>query len=399
MKADVTIYLPGVIAIGAWLMLEPYIVWQTNVFQVVFMGFACVIWAAGVLYKGSEWKRLDLVSFFLLLLFIFYYYRPGLNNGLNYSGFLIVLFSLSVFFAMTYDLKRKTFYYFRLVFVWSLVPGMFVWFVYAAGIPIDWMVIGELTGEQVLNPQKALMGIGYVVLPGSVILDYWLDSGFPLYQLCAMYDEPGVVGTIAALLLVSDKVDLSKRVNQVLFLAGVITFSLAFFLMLIIYALMNINKPVLIFIGWGVTLGFIGLLVMPAEYYEQFSSLVIGRLDMSTGSMAGDNRETELLHAYWDRWLNTDIFNLLLGLATVVSGDVGSSWKSIVILKGLLGIVGLFLLFSTLLLRYYAGYASICFSVIFIASVYQRPMVLVLPLIVIFVGGLINLQTKYKLHH
>ena len=226
-------FLTGLLA---WLLLMPYIVWSNRAILTLSFFFLVIAYLL-YLYKDNflvERKSLFLVSlWFVCSLFLL---QPGMPNGTSYTGYFFLLSTLGIFLILPERLKISSYYQFKLIFTVSLLPGMFYWILHTVGINIDFAIIGQIADDQMLNPQKSETGTFYYLLPGSVILNYTLD--YPLFRLCGMFDEPGIVGTISALLLAADRVDLSKPTNLLLLLAGIMSLSLAFVVILTIYAVL-----------------------------------------------------------------------------------------------------------------------------------------------------------------
>ena len=80
--------------------------------------------------------------------------------------------------------------------------------------------------------------------------DYYVTSFVHIgsfIRACGFFNEPGFYGTIIALFLVIDGINLKKLDNVIILIAGVLTFSAAFYILLIGYAILKlvISKPVL----------------------------------------------------------------------------------------------------------------------------------------------------------
>ena len=64
---------------------------------------------------------------------------------------------------------------------------------------------------------------------------YDSDYGFVRYRFCGPYDEPGVIGTMVSIILYGERYNLKDYRNLVLFIAGICSFSMFFFVVTAIY--------------------------------------------------------------------------------------------------------------------------------------------------------------------
>ena len=77
-------------------------------------------------------------------------------------------------------------------------------------------------------------------------------ANVPVYRFMGPFDEPGVLGTISALLLSADKLNLNKNSNKIIFFSGLISLSLAFYVLISLYFILamvlKLNKRNILFI-------------------------------------------------------------------------------------------------------------------------------------------------------
>ena len=114
-----------------------------------------------------------------------------------------------------------------------IVPGIVFWFIHSAiGDPYLFS-IGIVPDNIVPNSLKVLHGEYYLKYPLSLNLSSFL--GQTVYRLLGPYDEPGVIGTLAALILSADNFRLNSKSNLILIIAGILSFSLTFYILTVLY--------------------------------------------------------------------------------------------------------------------------------------------------------------------
>ncbi|WP_161821228.1 hypothetical protein [Sporotomaculum syntrophicum] len=208
--------------------------------------------------------------------------------------------------------------------------------------------------------------------------------------MCGPFNEPGVVGTFAALLLIADQFNLRKIGNLILLVAGVLSFSLAFFILcagyVVFCAITEKRKDLLAMIMVGLF-----LLVYLLPYLRSVNPVVdelAARFEISGKGLAGDNRTNRAYDAFFAVYMQTE--ERWLGLGTGVNDRFGAtlSYKDLIIDYGLVGFACLML---GLLLLPMAGKwgerKCIYFVLLFLISIYQRPNVMTLSYLALLFGG------------
>ena len=108
-----------------------------------------------------------------------------------------------------------------------------------------------VTGWAQINGRDELeSSVNYYIDNLGTYRDYYVTSFVHIgsfIRACGFFNEPGFYGTIIALFLVIDGINLKKLDNVIILIAGVLTFSAAFYILLIGYAILKlvISKPVL----------------------------------------------------------------------------------------------------------------------------------------------------------
>ncbi|KAF1086093.1 hypothetical protein SPSYN_00831 [Sporotomaculum syntrophicum] len=275
--------------------------------------------------------------------------------------------------------KLKVFHYFRKIMVVLLFLGILVY-----GMR---MLLGTGLFEKAYFYSKVLAAHGYYYLHFSHF--YILEGGY-VSRMCGPFNEPGVVGTFAALLLIADQFNLRKIGNLILLVAGVLSFSLAFFILcagyVVFCAITEKRKDLLAMIMVGLF-----LLVYLLPYLRSVNPVVdelAARFEISGKGLAGDNRTNRAYDAFFAVYMQTE--ERWLGLGTGVNDRFGAtlSYKDLIIDYGLVGFACLML---GLLLLPMAGKwgerKCIYFVLLFLISIYQRPNVMTLSYLALLFGG------------
>ena len=418
--------LAPLFALCAWVTLNPYFLWNSlRHMAIAGMLSGCLAIAAFLL--GDRPRRRELPGFILICLFVLYISMlPKLDGSTTRWYFVLpTIFAL----AMFSDQRRgKVLQWFGWIFAVSLIPGIVVSLSKIADLPI------QMDRLPLLNPTMAEAGGFYLHAPGALLLSgnhVSLPWGGELYRLCAMYDEPGMVGTVSAFLLAGNRFRLKPLPFFIVFVGGVLSFSLAFIVMATIgflFRLVQARSP-LTLLPLAI-LGLFGLLVLglikpdgpdqqqtapaPARTHAQAQSIsrpqaLVVPADNETTSATStgaavsaapvvvqppepdqqlrqteyiNNRSLPEMDKLFARYLNADTRTLLFGMgadSSVVHGGVSQVVTRILTDFGLIGaaLFALAMISLTLAITHNAKRRLwvLLFFGLFALSIYQRPIV------------------------
>ena len=369
------------LALLAFLSLYPYFIWGYYGATIIGM-FFIFIFSQLLIFNKIKTNKKNILSFvFVFLLYIIYNSKDIEVTDLLW-GLVIAYFSISTNLEVV-----KSFKFLQKLISYILLPGAILWLVH--------ILLGNNSAFhfftlQPFNPIKQQYGVEFYSYIVSIIPNYDVPSNF--YRFLGVFEEPGVVGTAAALILVADKINLKENQNKLLFLYGVISFSLAFYGLIILYVIFFKVKKIKNIITIVLSLLFITFYAINNDF---FKSLIISRLaiDPKTG-FAGNNRATDYLNYMFEQWLSLfDLRVFLFGFNDVIN-DGYSSLKQIPVEKGLLGIIvlSLFMFYLSLRNKVSKGRTKslILVFLIFLASLYQRPDFFSLYFILIYSYAIIN---------
>lgn len=339
----------------------------------------------------------DLLSGLILFLSCSsYLFLIGLNLGA------LVISSLVILLYFTDDeTVFETFLKFKGILAIILFPSSIVWLVHITLSNNIFLNLGEVELSSIPNQYKVEMGMYYYIYPFMTIVSYDVPSSF--YRFPGPFDEPGVVGSLAGMILCADKFNLKNKTNKVLFFSGIISFSLAFYVMIFLYFLLTFTKAIkrnLIYSSIFIISAFIA---STSSYLSEYiDKLIFSRLAYSNGSFAGDNRTSEYFDSQFNQWLNTD--DLYIRLFGYKSTELGgsSSFKQVFLLSGVIGFFLLVLIFILFFYKKFNGKLDLyvlSFMLIFILSFYQRPDLASVHLFIIFSFGISYLSLKDSKKH
>lgn len=188
-----------------------------------------------------------------------------------------------------------------------------------------------------------------------------------------MYDEPGVVGTIAGAILMTRQFNFKKWINIPIFIAGILSFSLFFYVIFAIYVILfaKIRYKV-------ITTVLVALAVYLWQENEILERYVFSRLEIENGEWTGDDRTK----AHFDYWYKTEFVNskdFYFGLgrsANTLYNQGGASYKDVIVNYGIIFFViymGTFTLFGLYRLKFSKEF-FIYFFLLY-GVIYQRPFI------------------------
>lgn len=193
-----------------------------------------------------------------------------------------------------------------------------------------------------------------------------------LIRFMGFFDEAGVVGTICAILLLTERFDLKKWENVVVLIAGVLSMSFFFFLVCFVFLILKVPfKLKIVVVLIGITLFFV--LRENEILYDVFFS----RFTINDGQLVGMNREHGYFSDYFEKFRHTSAYWTGLGHGTgELLNEGGSSYKQVIVDYGVI-------FFVLYLGCFYLNALSISkrpsmllfFSILLLGTMYQRPFV------------------------
>lgn len=421
----------------ALVSLNPYFIWSHQKLYYAIATLILLVSYAGC-FRSLALTREHLflsVAFSLFLLYISI--LPKVHGGTT-RWFFLIPFTVALL-TVGHSERQRALEMFYWIFALSLVPGIILWICLAAGIPLEFRYLIPPYGP---FADVTKTGIYYLELPGVLFLNtnmMMLPNGGIVFRLCGIYDEPGTVGTIAALCLAATRFRFRDFRDGILLIAGLMSFSIAFAVLTLVGCIaisFASRRPWLVIPAvLSATVGAIPLsglewksdqplvsnvtVLVPADKREIFlagqlspdknseSSTVLGRLIVGKElrlrpSTAFDNRAMPEMHRLFTNYLHSSAKAHLFGLgsdASIVYGGASSSWTSILTNYGIIGFTCLFLLFLTpLVYLWRAGQLDtfvVIFCTLFLMSFYQRPVIWLPAQMLLFFSGLYYVESSH----
>lgn len=314
-----------IFSVSMFLLSKSYFTWHSVYFNKIILFLV-------ILLSLLNARRLSKHDILIIPLFIFYMSYIGFAGGYNVLGF-IALFSVIYILLIKKENILLYFKYFKYIFCISLFLSLLSYIlIVILNLNLPFNLIPSL------NPIKGIDYCQYLFLvsEGPIGLRYLNIRFF------GMFDEPGVVGSFVSFFLLADRFNLRSKQNIILFIAGVLSFSLFFYINVLIYLLYISNNKSRFYI---ILASF--LIFFMTKNNAIVNTLVWDRFSIVQGKMKGDNRSSTHLDNTYRDYLHTP--DLLTGKGTEFASqnfEGSSSYKTIIVAYGLPFFVSIVLAFS-----------------------------------------------------
>lgn len=350
-RIDITTILGWILGILVFLRTRPVYLWTVEEtirpICTIFVMLICVTNISRE--KGTFWIFLFLAASYVWA--VVFVDHSGILTLLNFLTFAFIPIIRKELILKAYSVFRVILIFF---FVLSIINYV-LWLYNMAGV-------GEI-----IEPLNSLKTTKYLKFPFMVT-----TLGETSRRFYSIFDEPGVVGTICGLILISEQMNLRKLGNWVFLLAGALSLSFYFYVALIVGLVLFSTK---LKFRWLIVPVFAaGLLV---TYNNPFMyDIVWSRFewDADEGWFAGDNRNNDDLTEHFETIVGTEEF--FTGEGSKVAKDfyTSSSLNLVIVRHGLIFIVLNLLGFAILSLREIRNkFIWMSFFIFFILTNYQRP--------------------------
>jgi hypothetical protein len=355
----------------AIVLSSPYFVWESQllIFRITHLVGNIILLFIILKHNNYLIFNIELVLFFLLVSL----YTMFAGTEIHEFSYLPLLSLL--FISLRPIQQLRIFNYFVTILAVFYFIGLLSYLLSILGLNIQ---IGSATAPNMSkNP--------YLVFFGHVE-----ESGLPIYRFSGIFDEPGVVGTLNGLILSSIGISTRNIKSIIILLAGLVSFSLAFYIILILFILFNLNFK-------NIFLAVFILITLILFSGDKFNDLIISRLAIEDGRLAGDNRTTLVFDEWYEEYLTKGGKDLILGrgkgsFKTIEEVQGVSTYKVFIINYGLIG-VGLIICFYASCVYFINNSKKGWFLLfIFIISAYQRSYLLDFYSLIMFFGGLSQLK-------
>ena len=407
---DITVFLYALV--GFW-ALNPYIIWNE------LSGFGGI---------GPYLPRVTELLLFISLV-VFDFPRRTINKSkLTICVLLIMLFQLvlifrscsvlsiiniysrvskylafALFLLLDEEMQARIFKLFVKLYIIALVPALIVLLLHFVGVSVPFSIIRNTYNESTYTRTY------YRMYPGAVYRTVSYLINFNQWRICGMMTEPGVIGTFSAFIAICTMKKIKEKPGLwINILGGILSFSLAFYVMSIIGLVLRFvkkNKKAIFIIIGILFLGY--YLFISIDFKNEQLTNLQQRIIITNGALNGDNRENSSYKKEFDMFLDSgDAETLLFGNgegSTLNNPNMveSFSYKSIIYDYGFIGFT--FIIFWISLCAYFTSKGQLIknldyFSlfIVFILSIYQRPNVLDAAYIIALFGGLSYMERSNK---
>lgn len=337
-----------------FMLTPPYYVWKA-ISPIVFVVLC-------ILLTLKHIKRNSLKHYVTFLFIIFIYIYIAFKSETNIFG-IINLTGICTIFLISEQFLNNVFKNYISIYSISLIPSICVYFlVYVLGIDISYSHI---------EPLNHLKSYNYLQYPFLVQANNVINIILP--QFFGYYDEPGVIGTVSGVILVSSRFNLKKMINIPVFIAGILSFSFAFYVIVLVYGLLFFKLKYKLLIA----IITIGIVILFSEN-EILNNYVFNRFEYKDGKLVGDNRSMDKgFDSRYSQYMKSDDFYFGLGLkASQEFNRGGASYKDLIISYGIITFIFFISIFILLAFwRFQLKIEFLVYILILLAVLYQRPFI------------------------
>ena len=349
------------------LTMSPSFLWQTHL-----TFYLSILFPLSVFIINPKLDKSNAVPIFFVTVLLMYNLR---ESFLYFALRFFVIFIL----ISSYESRKKIYSYSHSFLAFFLLISLLVYgLVVVLGIELPYVIVDPS------NEAKDDLGVFYHQYPFLTVSYYY---GIASPRFASMFDEPGVVGTIATLFLFAERYKMNKWQNIVFLLSGLFSLSLFFIGMALIFIPFFMIKEkvqfkyVLLFFGM-----IVGLILFAVSYIDiDFEELVLNRLSNDDGGIVQDNRSTDYFDSVFSRFMNGDIMLVLFGKGINAHLQIDpaiQSYKMIIYDNGLLYLIITLLAFLVMAYKKLWKYSIILFFayvLLFFAEYYNRPSFILTP--------------------
>lgn len=330
-------------------------------FLSLFVARLCV--PLGILYL-CRIRRCTKGNIWLLILPVSYWLMQIIHTNGGYSGGgELTFFSTAVFVLLPDRIKRDIFQTFYSIVQAANVVSLILWVIFIIGGT-------SFFQQELFYAQNGLESAHYYRFLIFAIYKY--GHSFP--RLCGIFNEPGALGTVCALLLICTFKRTRFLEKFLLIATGIMTFSFAFFLIVFLFLAVYLysKDPRNLVILCIVAIIFLQL--PKIDFHNEALNATAARFSITSDGFAGDNRTNSTFDLAYDQFLNSNDIWFGRGAGTLLGGSTASYKSSYIVPYGILGtafLLGSWLWFA--LRRAQTNKQCLLYIFFFFLSLYQRP--------------------------
>lgn len=359
-------YIPWFAAILLFLLIPPYFMWgilSNTLIRILLTIVLCSLFIRNkqpISNKDGKLKTLFIVT-------LVYYILIGIFNGQSNINGIIARCTMFLYIAIPFassDFSKTV--YDKFTSLYSVIISISLLSYVGAQLGIM-----PTIGEIVVKEHNRF----YAVYPMLV-----MDRSFDFLRFYGPFNEPGVVGTLGAVLLCVQKFNFKDWRTVIILISGIMSMSLFFFILIVGYGIVY-----LLFVRKNFILTILFAVLFSVLYYQTKDDPIIYATlwerfewDDTENKFKGDNRKNENVDAFFDNLKNKPAFWFGSPQSEVErfwkEVEETSSYKVIILYSGAIFLI-LYLLFFILLARNHKTDIKSFWLFVFvlIANTYQRP--------------------------
>lgn len=357
------IYITYIAAILLFLEMMPYFWWWTQSYK--YINYACRLLLCGIFwahFSTHNKSSSGLITLFILSCLLFAI-RGTIASLVLTIPLLFLPFASSSFIQNVFRAFTN---------IYCIITGIAL---------VSWilLLLGFNNPIGTIDPLNANDFDYYTVYPLFLVTNNFFDIQ-NAFRFSGSFDEPGMVGTFSALLLFANTFNLKSWKTYILLLSGIASFSLYFYVVLImgiipkLFAKSKTSSTIVVLFS-------IIVFYNVTKENEVLGRLIWDRMEWNTSEkqFEGYNRTNYGAEIFYkNKWLTSDYWFGLEDYEPYRKLARGSnSYQNIVMQYGMLFLMAYVLFF----VKYaWSGkrnkYSFIVFVVLFLSCIYQRPQVL-----------------------
>lgn len=357
------------IALYTFISLNPYIRWllPNELFYFLFIAstFFLAFFLEGRYYSQFDFSKKKQIIAIFVIIFIIHFTSPivhdlRIGHLLWITPFLIIIFYRDKTIYDSYKIFKK-------IMVWVAVASVVYWILNLLTVPLPYFTF---TPDHRQNPDEYYRIFGPVIglYRGTVAVGQWVA----LERVTGVFAEPGHFGIYIGLLLAIEKYNISKWDNKFLLLAGLLTFSTAFYgilILILIYRLISdgrINKDIRYSIIALSLFLLLGSLYKGQAFFELFlgdvfsdnDSYILNPVELT------DSRVSDGFIANFDSFSKTSDILIGYGYIDIDTETIRTTnWRGLVFRFGVIGISIIISFFIAIVRRTDIVYGILLFSI------------------------------------
>ena len=268
-------------------------------------------------FRSNGWA---IASFFIQLIVLLVFYHERSTNIIGLGIIIVGWIAFLPLFLCSPGFLTKCIKCFALLLAaflaCALVEHILIFF-------FNIFFVAPSYGECPYNPEREYI----LYFFNAYINDFTAFTILP--RFFAFYDEPGALGNIVMVFLYCGRFDLRKWYNIVFMISGLLSFSLAFYIAMIVWYI--------VFGTTRVKIAFIIISVLAVYYFwnnDYLYDLIFSRFEFTDEGLAGYNRERGEFTGWFDNLLITDY--LFWGYRPIQKVIYAASWKWAFALYGII---------------------------------------------------------------